>query len=45
LAIDSVPDAVVDRQQQVHVTWEGRTFTVFVVDIREGSEPILKETR
>jgi hypothetical protein len=24
LAIDSVPDSVVDRQQQVHVRWEER---------------------
>ena len=45
LAIDSVPDPVVDRQQQVHVTWEGKTITMFAVDIRENAEPILTETR
>jgi hypothetical protein len=45
LAIDSVPDPVVDPQQQVRVTWEGWTFTMLAVDIREGSEPILKATR
>ena len=46
LAIDSVPDPVVDPQQQVHVTWEGRTITMFAVDLRDGgAEPILKETR
>jgi hypothetical protein len=43
-AIDSVPDPVVDPQQQVHVTWEGKTITMFAIDIREGAEPILKET-
>jgi hypothetical protein len=45
LAIDSVPDPVVDRQQPVHVTWEGKTLTMFAVDIRENAEPILTETR
>jgi hypothetical protein len=34
----------VDPQQQVHVTWEGKTITMFAIDIREGAEPILKET-
>jgi hypothetical protein len=41
LVIDSLLDPVVDRQQQVHVTWEGWTFKMFAVDIREGAEPIL----
>jgi hypothetical protein len=43
LAIDSVPDPVVDLQQQVHVAWEERTITMFAVDIRECGEPILKK--
>jgi hypothetical protein len=45
LAIDSVPDPVVDRQQQVQVKWEGKTITMFAVDLREDAEPILTETR
>jgi hypothetical protein len=45
VAIDSVPDPVVDRQQQVHVKWAGKTITMFAVDIREDAEPILTETR
>src|SRR6185369_9965678 len=44
LAIDSVPDPVVDRQQQVQVKWEGKTITMFAVDLREDAEPILTET-
>jgi hypothetical protein len=44
LVIDSLPDPVVDRQQQVHVTWEGWTFKMFAVDIREGAEPISTKT-
>jgi hypothetical protein len=43
LAIDSVPDPVVDLQQQVHVTWEERTIRMFAIDIRECGEPILKK--
>ena len=45
VAIDSVPDHVVDRQQQVQVTWEGRTITMFAVDLRDGAEPILTKSR
>jgi hypothetical protein len=45
LTIDSVPDPVVDRQQQVQVRWEGKTITMFAVDLREDAEPILTETR
>ena len=45
LAIDSVPDPVVYPQQEVHVKWEDKTITMFAVDLREGAEPILKETR
>ena len=45
LAIDSVPDPVVDPQQRVHVALEGKTITMFAGDIREGAEPILRETR
>ena len=45
VAIDSVPDPVMERQQQVQVTWEGRTITMFAVDIREGAEAILRKTR
>ena len=45
LAIDSVSDPVVDRPQQVHVLWDGRTITMFAVDLRESSGPILKESR
>jgi hypothetical protein len=45
VAIDSVPDPVVDRQQQVQVSWEGKTITMFAVDVRENAEPILKKTR
>jgi hypothetical protein len=44
LAIDSLPDPVVDRQQQVHARWEGRTLLMFAIDIRECSDPILKKT-
>jgi hypothetical protein len=44
-AIDSVPDPVVDRQQQVHVAWEDKTITMFAVDLREGAEPILTKYR
>jgi hypothetical protein len=44
-AIDSVPDPVVDPQQEVHVVWEGKTITMFALDLREGAEPILTETR
>jgi hypothetical protein len=43
LAIDSVPDPVVNRQQQVHVKWEERKIMMFAVDIRECGEPILKK--
>jgi hypothetical protein len=43
-AIDSVPDPVVYPQQEVHVAWEGKTLTMFAADLREGAEPILKET-
>ena len=45
LAIDSVPDPVVDRQQQVPVKWEGKTVTMFAVDLRDGAEPILTKSR
>ena len=45
LAIDSVPDPVLDPQRQVHVTWEGRTITMFAVDLRDGAEPILTKSR
>jgi hypothetical protein len=45
LAIDSVPDPVVDPQQQVHVAWADKTITMFAVDIRDSAEPILTETR
>ena len=45
LAIDSVPDPVVDRQQQVQVKWESKTISMFAVDLREYAEPILTETR
>ena len=45
LAIDSVPDPVVDRLQQVRVSWDGKTITMFAFDIREGSEPNLKKSR
>jgi hypothetical protein len=38
LAIDSVPDPVVDRAQQVNAKWEGRTVTLFAADIRERGE-------
>ena len=43
--IDSVPEPVLDPQQQVHVTWEGRTITMFAVDLRDGAEPILTKSR
>jgi hypothetical protein len=45
LAIDKVPDPVVDRKQQVRVAWKGKTIMMFAVDIREGAESILKESR
>ena len=45
LAIDSVPDPVVDHLQQGRVSWDGKTITMFAFDIREGSEPILKKSR
>ena len=45
LAIDSVPDPVVDRNQQVNAKWEGRTVTMFAVDIRERGERIPTATR
>ena len=41
VAIDSVPDPVVDPHQQVHVKWAGKTITMFAVDIRDNAEPIL----
>jgi hypothetical protein len=44
LAIDSVPDPVLDPQQRVYVRWEERTITMFAVDIREGGEPILRSS-
>jgi hypothetical protein len=45
LAIDSVPDPVLNPQQQVNVAWDGKTITMFAFDIREGAEPILTKTR
>jgi hypothetical protein len=44
VAIESIPEPVVDRQQEVQVKWEGKTITMFAVD-REYVEPILTETR
>lgn len=40
LVIDSVPDPVVDRNQQVNAKWEGRTVTLFAVDIGERGKRI-----
>ena len=45
VAIESIPEPVVDRQQEVQVKWEGKTITMFAVDLREYAEPILTETR
>jgi hypothetical protein len=45
LAIDSVPDPVVDRNQQVYTKWEGRTVTMFAVEVRDRGEPIPTATR
>jgi hypothetical protein len=44
LVIDSVPDPVVDRQQQMNVAWAGKTITMFAVDIRDSAEPIRTES-
>jgi len=45
VVIDSLPDSIVDRSQQVKVRWDGRTALMFVVDIRDRCDRIAAATR